>query len=167
MNWTRLLKMEMESTYRMTAQLLDRVKDENLEWKPATGANWMTVGQLIRHIATACGWGCRGFVTGEWGLPEGKTWADLTPEENLPPAEKMPASASVAEAKRMARGGPRTGFDHGGPRGRGTAGPGGGTDAVGSRREAGPGPADAADGAASRPAQEPAVLLPKARRRAG
>ncbi|HVT98904.1 MAG TPA: DinB family protein [Acidobacteriaceae bacterium] len=101
MNWTKLLKMEIDSTYRVTARLLERVTDESLEWKPEAGSNWMTMGQLIQHLATGCGWGCRGFVTGEWGLPEGKTWADLTPEENLPPAEKMPASASVAEGKRL------------------------------------------------------------------
>jgi len=59
----------------------------------------MTMGQLIRHLTNPCGWGCRGFVTGEWGLPEGKTWADLTPDENLPAADQLPSSASVAEAK--------------------------------------------------------------------
>ena len=101
MNWTKLLKTEMESTYCATARLLDRVDASNLEWKPASGTNWMTMGQLIRHIADACGAGCRGFVIGEWGLPEGKTWADLTAEENLPPAEILPASASVEEAKRL------------------------------------------------------------------
>ena len=101
MNWTKLLKMEIDSTYRTTERLLDRVKDESLEWKPASGSNWMTMGQLIQHLTNACGWGCRGFVTGEWGLPEGKTWADLTPEESLPPAENLPASPSVAEARRL------------------------------------------------------------------
>jgi hypothetical protein len=56
----------------------------------------MTTGQLIKHIATSCGAGFRGFVTGDWGMPEGVDVGDLTPEEMLPPLEKMPAVQSVA-----------------------------------------------------------------------
>ena len=53
------------------------------------------------HITNACGMGMRGFVTGDWGLPEGVKMSDLPPEEMMPPAEKMPAVGTVAEAKHL------------------------------------------------------------------
>ncbi len=101
MNWTDLLKSEIESTYRATLGLLDKVDPDALGWKPSTGANWMTVGQLLNHITGACGASCRAFVTGDWGMPEGVRMEDLPPEEMLPPAEKLPTIASVAEARRL------------------------------------------------------------------
>ena len=101
MNWTELLRSEAEAVYGTTARLLDKVDPNGLDWKPATGSNWMTVGQLIKHIGNACGAGCKGFVTGDWGLPAGKKMADLSPEENLPPAGKLPSVGSVEEARRL------------------------------------------------------------------
>ncbi len=99
MNWTKLLTMEMETAYTTAASLLDKVDADGLGWKPASGANWMTVGQLLKHISEACGVACRAFVTGDWGLPPGVKPEDLSAEEMLPPAEKLPTVASVAEAK--------------------------------------------------------------------
>jgi uncharacterized damage-inducible protein DinB len=101
MNWTQLLKNEVETTYSTTAKLLDKVDPDSLDWKPTSGSNWMTVGQLVRHITEACGAGCKGFVTGDWGLPAGKTWEDLAPEEMLPPAEKLPSIESLEEARNL------------------------------------------------------------------
>lgn len=101
MNWTQLLKSEMETTYATTAKLLDRVDADSLAWKPASGSNWMTIGQLLKHLAEGCGAGCKAFVTGDWGLPEGTKLEDLPPEEMLPPAEKMPTVKSVEEAKQL------------------------------------------------------------------
>jgi hypothetical protein len=95
MNWTDLLKREIEATYHATDGLLGLVEDKSLSWKPATGSNWMTTGQLLKHITTACGACCRGFVTGEWGMP-----ADAKPEDMLPTADKMPAAKTVAETKK-------------------------------------------------------------------
>ncbi len=95
MNWTDLLKSEIENTYHATEGLLGLVDDKNLDWKPVTGANWMTTGQLLKHMTTACGACCAGFVTGEWGMP-----ADMKPEDMLPPANRMPSAKSVAEAKK-------------------------------------------------------------------
>ena len=99
MNWTQLLKNEIESTYTTTLRLLDRVSPDSLDWKPESGANWMTVGQLLKHISNACGGGCKGFISGDWGLPAGVKLEDLSPEEMLPPAEKMPGIESVEKAK--------------------------------------------------------------------
>jgi uncharacterized damage-inducible protein DinB len=75
------------------------VKDEELDWKPSDGDNWMTVGQLLKHLTEACGMCCKGFATGDWGLPEGMTFADMPKEEMMPPAEKMATVDSVAQAR--------------------------------------------------------------------
>jgi hypothetical protein len=101
MNWTELLKNEMETAFCVTEKLIARVDNSTLGWKPATGSNWMTVGQLLKHLSESCGAGCRGFITGDWGLPEGMDMKDLKPEEMLPPAEKMATLASVAEAQEL------------------------------------------------------------------
>lgn len=101
MNWTELLRKEIESTFAVTEGLLDLVDEEMLQWKPAAGSNWMTTGQLLKHITNACGCSMRGFVTGDWGLPEGVDINNLPPEEMLPPAEKMPTVGNVAEAKQL------------------------------------------------------------------
>lgn len=61
----------------------------------------MTMGQLLRHLSDACGAPCKGFVTGDWGMPEGFDPSQLPPEEMLPPAEKLPTVETVAEAKRL------------------------------------------------------------------
>ena len=101
MNWIELLKSEVETTYTTTNKLLDKVDPESLGWKPARGNNWMTLGQLLKHISNACGAGCKEFVIGDWGLPERKKIENLSPEEMLPPADKLPAVESVAEAKKL------------------------------------------------------------------
>jgi uncharacterized damage-inducible protein DinB len=100
-NWTQLLKSEIETTYTTTERLLDRVDPDSLDWKPQSGSNWMTVGQLLKHITNACGAGCRAFVSGDWGLPPGVKVEDLSPEEMLPPAEKLPAIGSIEEARKL------------------------------------------------------------------
>ncbi len=101
MNWRELLKAEIESSYAVTEKLISLVDDADLGWRPSTGNNWMTTGQLLKHLTESCGAACRGFVTGDWGLPEGMKMEDLSPAEMLPPAEKLPTIASVAEAKQL------------------------------------------------------------------
>ena len=101
MSWTELLQREINSTYKITENLLDLLDEKNLEWKPDTGSNWMTAGQLLRHITDSCGSAFRGFVTGDWGMPEGVDISEMSPEEMLPPAEKMPTIGSVSETKKM------------------------------------------------------------------
>lgn len=99
MSWTELLNREIESAYRATEGLVALVEEDDLNWKPATGNNWMTTGQLLMHITNACGACIKGFVTGDWGLPEGMDISDMKPEDMLPPAEKMPTVSSVQAAK--------------------------------------------------------------------
>jgi hypothetical protein len=99
MNWKDLLKTEIQSTYAVSDRLINLVDKNSLDWKPSSGKNWLTTGQLLSHISDACGMPMKGFVTGDWGLPEGVDVADLSPEEMLPPAEKFPSVRSVKEAR--------------------------------------------------------------------
>jgi hypothetical protein len=101
MNWTEFLKAELQSAYTVTEKLIALVDDGSLEWKPSTGTNWMTTGQLLKHLTESCGAAFRGVITGDWGLPEGMDASKIPPEEMLPPAEKLPRIGSVAEAKRL------------------------------------------------------------------
>ena len=101
MRLTALLKEEAEITYGVTASLFKLVDEAKLDWKPATGRNWMTLGQLVMHCTNACGSAIKGFITNDWGLPEGVTFEDLPPEQALPPAEKLPAVDSIDQALRL------------------------------------------------------------------
>jgi uncharacterized damage-inducible protein DinB len=101
MNWTTLLRETFEYQYTVAEKLMDMVGDGELGWKPTTGSNWMTVGQVMHHITNACGQSCKGFVTGDWGFPADFDPNNIPPDMMLPPAEKLPAVTSVAEAKRL------------------------------------------------------------------
>jgi hypothetical protein len=108
MNWTNLLNASVEDTYKATDALLAMVGDADLGWKPASGRNWMTTGQLAMHLTNACGFCCRGFLTGDWGLPEGACQegdgsgsGEIPMEAMLPPAEALPTIESIAEARRL------------------------------------------------------------------
>jgi len=82
MDWKTILIEQVKGAYRAAEGLLELVQDEQLSWKPESGENWMTLGQLIRHLDDSCGVMFKGFVSGEWGFAEG-----------LPPVE------SIAEGK--------------------------------------------------------------------
>ena len=101
MNWTELLKSEIDRAYQVTENLMDLVEEDRRDWKPAAGSNWMTTGQLLMHLPSACGAAIRGFVTGDWGMPEGVDPSEMPPDEMIPPAERLPAAESVAEAKKL------------------------------------------------------------------
>jgi hypothetical protein len=91
----------MEYSYMVAEGLLNLVEDGDLDWKPSTGANWMTTGQVLKHVGNACGAGARGFVTGDWGMPDGVDISEMSPEDMLPSAEKLPTVESVAEVKNL------------------------------------------------------------------
>ncbi len=98
MNWTELLRAEIDSTYVPTERMVALVEDSMLDWKPSTGTNWMTTGQLLKHLTESCGAPFKAFITGDWGLPEGTDPSVLT---RLPTAEELPTVENVAEAKRL------------------------------------------------------------------
>lgn len=100
MRLSEILKQDAEGMYRVTEALFGLVDD--LDWKPETGENWMTTGQLLRHCAEACGKPIQGFLTGNWGMPaDAPPPEETSPEEMLPPAERMPTVESVEEARRL------------------------------------------------------------------
>lgn len=101
MTLTQILQQEAEGMYKVTEGLIRMVSAGELSWKPATGKNWMTVGQLVHHCTNACGSPIKGFVTGDWGMPEGMKVDEMPPGEMLPPAEKMPAVSSIEDALRL------------------------------------------------------------------
>jgi uncharacterized damage-inducible protein DinB len=101
MNWNELLRNEIATTYNITEGLMDLVDPNKLDWKPRESNNWMTTGQLLMHLTNACGQSIKGFVTGDWEMPEGMEINDLSPEEMLPPAEKMPSVDSLEKAKEL------------------------------------------------------------------
>jgi hypothetical protein len=92
----RILEQDALGMYAATEGLFRLV--DNLDWKPTQGDNWMTTGQVMHHCTNACGFCIRGFVTGDWGLPDGQSMDDLSPDEMLPPASRMPTVQSVDEA---------------------------------------------------------------------
>lgn len=102
MKWTALLNGAIENEYRTADALMAMVGDADLGWKPATGTNWMTTGQLLMHLTNACGACCQGFVTGDWGIPEGAApSAPPSGESMLPPAVALPTVGTVAEAREL------------------------------------------------------------------
>lgn len=96
MNLSEILKQDAQGMYHATEGLIRQV--DTLDWKPSTGTNWMTTGQLLHHCTNACGFTINGFVNGDWGLPEGHSMNDLPQDEMIPPLEKIPAVANVDEA---------------------------------------------------------------------
>jgi uncharacterized damage-inducible protein DinB len=96
MDWTRLLETEIDHTYKATDGLMALAEKLPLDWRPATGSNWMSTAQLLAHLTTACGACCRGFVTGDWGMPK-----DMKPEDMLPSSDRMPTAESAAAARKL------------------------------------------------------------------
>lgn len=95
----QVLLEEAEVTYSIAERLFQRVADEDLSWTPATGGNWMSVGQLLMHCASfGCGKAIQGFVTGDWGLPEGSGIDSLTSEAHVPPSAALPTVVTVEAA---------------------------------------------------------------------
>ncbi len=101
MEWSKLLIQGTEYHAKLATDLVDVVDGDMLDWKPAAENNWMTTGQLIKHLGSACGHGMKGFVTGDWGMPEGVDLSEIKPEDMLPPAEGMASVGSLAEAKEL------------------------------------------------------------------
>ncbi|MCC6574045.1 MAG: DinB family protein [Planctomycetes bacterium] len=94
---TELLKLEVDAVYRAAEGLFKLVDKDKLNWKPATGKNWMTTGQLMQHCTDACGFCVKGFITGDWSRPS------ANPEEHVGmlPAEKMATAKSVDDALKL------------------------------------------------------------------
>jgi uncharacterized damage-inducible protein DinB len=99
MTLKEILQEDAASVYQTTEGLMRLVDESQLDWKPSTGENWMTVGQLLQHCTNACGMTVQGFITGDWGMPMDP--AEMPEGEMMPPAEKMPSVKTVDEAIRL------------------------------------------------------------------
>ncbi|MDJ0972853.1 MAG: DinB family protein [Planctomycetota bacterium] len=99
MNWTALLKSELEETFRATEGLMDLVDEDKLDWVPETGENWMPTRQLLRHLTNACGWCAENFVEDRWAAIMAGDGSDAPPSDVQSVAE---AKAELAKDKARA-----------------------------------------------------------------
>ncbi|NUP98585.1 MAG: DinB family protein [Armatimonadetes bacterium] len=99
MQWRPLLEQSLQYTVAVTDNLMSLTEDSALDWKPSSGENWLTTGQLLDHLATCCEGPFKGFITGEWAMPEDCDPNEMSMEDMLPPAEKFPTVDSVASAR--------------------------------------------------------------------
>jgi uncharacterized damage-inducible protein DinB len=95
MTLTEILLAEAETNYAIAERLINRVNDDELQWTPSTGKNWMTMAQLLMHLTCyGCGKAVRGFITGDWGIEsDGSTETD-----HVPSAEALPSVEAVRQA---------------------------------------------------------------------
>jgi len=91
----------INSNYHATEHLFDMVSEDMLAWKPSQTGNWWTTAQLVKHTTESCGMTFKGFVTGDWGVPEEVDMSKMPLEEMLPTAEKGEAVKSIQEAKKL------------------------------------------------------------------
>jgi uncharacterized damage-inducible protein DinB len=95
----QILLEEAEKNYAITEKLFRKVENSMLDWKPPTGSNWMTVGQLLMHCSKyGSGMAVKGFVRGDWDLPELTETEDQNADQHFPPAEILPYVDSVEQA---------------------------------------------------------------------
>ena len=99
MQWKPMIEGAFGYNYMLTEKLVEMVNDSELNWKPTIGNNWMNMGQLLRHIGSACGSPVKGFVTGDWGFPSDMDPTKLSFEEIVPPVDKLLPVSSVKDAK--------------------------------------------------------------------
>ena len=55
MGWKDALTEQTKGAYAAAEGLISLLSEEDLGWKPASGENWMTVGQLLEHLVESCG----------------------------------------------------------------------------------------------------------------
>jgi uncharacterized damage-inducible protein DinB len=95
----QILLKETETVYAATEKLFQKVSNGELSWKPSTGINWMTMGQLLMHCASfGCGKAVQGFVTGKWDFLDEEEPGDENAVDHFPPAEALPYVKSVEQA---------------------------------------------------------------------
>jgi len=98
----QVLLEETENAYAVTEKLFRKVDDSELNWKPLTGKNWMTLGQLLMHCANdAYGKGVQGFIKGDWGSAGGEEPADQNANHHFPMAEDLPYVDTVEQAIKL------------------------------------------------------------------
>ncbi len=101
MSMATLLRKQTEDVYKATHGLMGLVDDAALDWKPATGSNWMTTGQLLKHLEMACGLCAVCFEDGDWSRMAAFEMdeSQRDPETGLYPAEALPSTSSAAASQ--------------------------------------------------------------------
>ena len=88
MNTTELLKARLAGALKASQGLVALVDADRLDWKPESGENWMTTGQLLAHLQSACGSVAQAFVT--------ENFAPLMVEMDEPPTATDLAAVQAA-----------------------------------------------------------------------
>lgn len=101
MKWMELLTDEIVYSYSVTDHLMSLARDDELDWKPDHGSNWMSMGQLLMHMTDACGSTFEGLISGAWDIREEYAVNDLDIQRIFPPADKLPSVNSVADARKL------------------------------------------------------------------
>jgi hypothetical protein len=96
MSLSDVLQQDAEGMYHATRGLFRKVKD--LNWRPATGSNWMDTAQLLKHCTQACGSTIHGFVEQGWGVPASEAPSGDEAVGMVPSLEELPRVSSVEEA---------------------------------------------------------------------
>ena len=71
MGWTEILLREIDDSYKATIGLMKMVDADMLDWRPESAAaeghtGWMTTGELMGHLSSACGWCSERFLKNDW-----------------------------------------------------------------------------------------------------
>jgi hypothetical protein len=100
MQWSEILQHEARGAYHATRGLFELVDFGARDWRPETGSNWLSTGQLVRHITTASGQTAKGFVTKAWNECDAGLSPDYRPAEGemMPVAEHYLAYETKEEA---------------------------------------------------------------------
>ncbi len=101
MNWKALLSDEIQYTYGVSDHLISLVRDEELDWKPDHGSNWMSLGQLLMHMTDACGSTFEGLINGAWDIREEYTVSELDTQQIFPHADILPSVNSVHDTRKL------------------------------------------------------------------
>jgi len=101
MKWKELLADEIVYTCGVTDHLMSLVKDNELDWKPEHGNNWMSMGQLLMHMSDACGSTFDGLINGEWDIREEFSVTELDVQQIFPSANLLPSANNVHDARKL------------------------------------------------------------------
>jgi uncharacterized damage-inducible protein DinB len=98
----QILIEEAEQAYNVTEKLFRKVTDNELQWKPEAGKNWMNISQVMMHIVNVgCGKAIRAVIIGKWSVPKSVDADGKETKMYLLPAEKQPSIESVKKALEM------------------------------------------------------------------
>ena len=101
MKWKELLSDEILYTYGVADHLMSLVRDDELDWKPDHGSNWMSMGQLLMHMTDACGSTFDGLINGAWAIREEFQVNELETRQIFPSADMLPSVNSVSDARKL------------------------------------------------------------------